>query len=53
CSFFIIKTIKMPYLEEKPKVEFTISSTESICACKFLIMKMTMNIFLTLLKTRL
>ncbi len=43
----------MPYLEEKPKVEFTISSTESICACKFLIMKMTMNIFLTLLKTRL
>jgi hypothetical protein len=39
------------YLEEKPKVEFTTSSTEVICAYKFLIMKVIMNIFLTLLKT--
>ncbi|CAC9957182.1 hypothetical protein [uncultured Gammaproteobacteria bacterium] len=36
------------YLEEKPKVEFTIS-TEVKCACKFLMM--IMSIFLTLLKT--
>jgi hypothetical protein len=32
-------------------VEFTTSSTEVICAYKFLIMKVIMNIFLTLLKT--
>ncbi|CAC9959782.1 hypothetical protein [uncultured Gammaproteobacteria bacterium] len=32
-------------------MEFTTSSTEVICAYKFLIMKVIMNIFLTLLKT--
>ncbi len=41
----------MPHLGEKPKVKFTISSTKAIYACKFLMIKMVMNIFLTLLKT--
>ncbi|CAC9610811.1 hypothetical protein, partial [uncultured Gammaproteobacteria bacterium] len=39
------------YLKKKLKVEFTTSSTEVICVCKFLMMKVIMNIFLTLLKT--
>ncbi|CAC9952388.1 hypothetical protein [uncultured Gammaproteobacteria bacterium] len=32
-------------------MKFTISSTKAIYACKFLMIKMVMNIFLTLLKT--